>query len=161
TANYNKLLDDPNKPLLNRALSEIYEPGSVMKTIIAAAALEDGRSPSTPVQGGQFYQAPGTDHQIPNSTGVVCPDTITLVQALTVSCNTAFARLGVDLGAQKIIDRAKAFGFYNPDLSVGRLGGKGIEAGTPVAQSQLGDLYNRDSKGNITGENKPIIALSS
>jgi peptidoglycan glycosyltransferase len=161
TANYNKLLNDPDKPLLNRALSEIYEPGSVMKTIIAAAALEDGRSPSTPVQGGQFYQAPGTDHQIPNSTGVVCPDTITLIQALTVSCNTAFARLGVDLGAQKIIDRAKLFGFYQSDLAVGRLGGKGIEAGTPVAQSVLGELYNKDGKGNVTGENKPIIALSS
>lgn len=161
TANYNKLNEDPDKPLLNRALSENFFPGSVMKTIIAAAALEDGRSPSTPIQGGQFYQAPGTSHQIPNSTGVVCPETITLIQALTVSCNTAFARLGVDLGAQKVTDRAKAFGFYQPDLAVGRLGGKGIELGTPVAESTLGDLYNRDSKGNITGENKPVIALAS
>ena len=43
-AAYKKLLEDPEKPLLNRALTEINEPGSVFKVITAAAGMEDGES---------------------------------------------------------------------------------------------------------------------
>lgn len=151
-AAYKKLLEDPDKPLLNRALTEINEPGSVMKVVIAAAGMEDGRVPSTVLDGGATYQAPGTTHKIPNSSGVVCPEKITLIQALTVSCNTAFARLGVDLGVKKVTDTATKFGFYDQNLTVGRLDGKGV----PVAEGVLGQLLT--SSG---GEDKPTLALSS
>jgi peptidoglycan glycosyltransferase len=151
-AAYQALLENPEKPLLNRALAEINEPGSVMKVLVAAAALEEGRQPGTEVQGGATYQAPGTTHKIPNSTGVVCPEAITLIRALTVSCNTAFARLGVDMGSKKINDVATRFGFYDQGLTVGRLG----ERGVPVAQSVLGQLLT--SSG---GDDQPTIALSS
>lgn len=39
---YNKLISDPDKPFLNRAISGAYPSGSTIKPIIAAAALEDG-----------------------------------------------------------------------------------------------------------------------
>ena len=43
---------------------------------------------------------------------MVCPEQITLADALRVSCNTAFARLGVDqLGADNVKQAAQAFGF--------------------------------------------------
>jgi peptidoglycan glycosyltransferase len=152
-AAYGQLLADPEKPLNNRALSETFEPGSVMKVIIASAGIEGlSLSPDSALQGGATYQAPGTTHKIPNSTGVVCPDSISLKQALTVSCNTAFAKLGVDLGVQRVTDAATKFGFYQRDLSVGRLDGQGVK----VAEGVLGNL--RTDSG---GEDKPALALSS
>ncbi|MFC1737523.1 penicillin-binding transpeptidase domain-containing protein [Planctomycetota bacterium] len=40
--NYNKLISDPNKPLINRAIYELYPPGSVVKPLILIAGLESG-----------------------------------------------------------------------------------------------------------------------
>lgn len=155
-AAYNALLADPEKPLANRALSETYEPGSVMKVLIAAGVIEGlGLHPDSAVQGGATYQAPGTTHKIPNSTGVVCPDSISLQDALRVSCNTAFAKLAVDLGSQRVTDTTTKFGFYQQDLSVGRLDGKNGAQGTPVAQGVLGNL-----KTSSGGDDKPAIALT-
>ncbi len=41
-AQWQILLDDPNRPLADRATREIYPPGSTFKTIVAAAAVEGG-----------------------------------------------------------------------------------------------------------------------
>jgi len=153
---YQALLDNPDKPLNNRATSEINLPGSVMKVVVSAAALENGATLDTQLVGGSGYQAPGTTHVIHNAPGVNCPDSITLFQALTVSCNTAFARLGVELGSKKLTDTATRFGFYQSQLTVGRLDGKGIAAGPPVAEGVLGKLTT--SSG---GDDKPTIAQSS
>jgi peptidoglycan glycosyltransferase len=107
-----KLQNDPNKPLLDRAIEDRYPPGSTFKVIVATAALEAGLTPQTMLQGGDSYQPPGTSQVIHNSPGVVCPDQISLADALRVSCNTAFARLGVEkLGADKIKQAAQSYGF--------------------------------------------------
>ncbi|HZM78462.1 MAG TPA: penicillin-binding transpeptidase domain-containing protein [Candidatus Limnocylindrales bacterium] len=153
---YKALLENPDKPLNNRATSEIYLPGSVMKIVVSAAALESGIATDAVLDGGPSYQAPGTTHVIHNAAGVNCPESISLMQALIVSCNTAFAKLGVDLGAKKLTDTATRFGFYQKGLTVGRLSGKGIEAGQPVAEGLLGKLTT--SSG---GDDKPTIAQSS
>jgi penicillin-binding protein A len=105
---------DAGKPLRNRAFSERYPPGSTMKVIISAGALENGDNPETVLTAGQTYQPPQTStFQIKNASPNTCPDpTITLKQALTVSCNTAFARYGVErLGLDKVRDLTKRFGF--------------------------------------------------
>ncbi|GAA1801952.1 penicillin-binding protein 2 [Planosporangium flavigriseum] len=102
----------PNKPLLNRAFSETYPPGSTFKVIDSAAALVNGEQPDSVLQGGTGYTAPGTTHVIPNAPGVVCPEQITLKDALRVSCNTAFSRLAAEgLGGDAIKKMAQAFGF--------------------------------------------------
>jgi penicillin-binding protein A len=114
-ANYNTLNKDPNKPLLNRATSEVYPPGSTFKIITSAAAMsaDSGLTPDSVVQGGEFYQPPETStFRIKNSHEGICPDNITMKQALTVSCNTVFARIGVErVGADKLKSMAQAFGF--------------------------------------------------
>jgi peptidoglycan glycosyltransferase len=103
---------DPGKPLLNRAFSELYPPGSTFKVIDSAAALVNGMQPETALQGGTGYTAPGTTHTILNAPGVVCPDQISLKEALRVSCNTAFARLAAEqVGGDNIKKMAQAFGF--------------------------------------------------
>lgn len=49
---YTKLIQDPNKPLFNRAISGEYPPGSTIKPAIAAAALSEGTiTPSTIING--------------------------------------------------------------------------------------------------------------
>jgi peptidoglycan glycosyltransferase len=116
-AAFDKLDKDKNKPLLNRAVSETFPPGSTFKVIVAAAALANGASPNTVLTGGNSYTAPGTTTPIRNAPGVVCPTDITLQNALRVSCNTAFARYGVEqLGAEKLKEAAQAFGFESVPL---------------------------------------------
>ena len=111
---YNRLNTDPNRPLANRALSETFPPGSTFKVVTAAAAMTNGGlTGSSVIGGGEFYQPPlSGDFRIKNARTGICPDQITLKQALTVSCNTAFARLGVEqVGADKLKEMARAFGF--------------------------------------------------
>ncbi len=116
-AAFDKLEKDPAKPLLNRALSETFPPGSTFKVIVAAGALQNGANTNTVLTGGSSYTAPDTTTPINNSPGVNCPSEITLLNALRISCNTAFARYGVEqLGADKLKQTAQAFGFESAPL---------------------------------------------
>jgi len=116
-AAFKKLDKDQALPLHNRAVSERFAPGSTFKVITSTALLLDGATPATVLKGGTGYQAPDTTHVIRNSPGVVCPDQIPLLDALRVSCNTAFARAGVEqLGADKVRAAAEAFGFETSPL---------------------------------------------
>jgi penicillin-binding protein A len=116
-AAFDKLDKDSNKPLLNRAISETFPPGSTFKVVVAAAAINAGLNPDTQIVGGSSYTAPDTTTPINNAPGVVCPTDITLKNALRVSCNTAFARLGVErLGSDAVKQAAQAFGFETTPL---------------------------------------------
>ncbi len=109
-ANWDSLLNAPDEPLKNRAVREIFPPGSTFKLVTAAAALESGYTPSTTVDSPTSYRLPGSSHSVGNSTN--CGGTeITLEQALATSCNTSFAKLGVELGQDKLRSMAQAFGF--------------------------------------------------
>jgi peptidoglycan glycosyltransferase len=116
-AAYDALEADPSKPLQNRALSETFPPGSTYKVVVAAAGLVNGLTPDTVLTGGESYTAPDTTVPIRNAPGVVCPNQIRLQDALRVSCNTAFARYGVEgLGADKLKAMSQEFGFESKPL---------------------------------------------
>jgi penicillin-binding protein A len=152
TAAYNQLNKEADKPLLNRALSETYPPGSTFKVIDSAAALQNGVTPETSGPGGSSYLAPQAGEPIRNAPGVNCPGTLTLKTALTISCNTFFSRLCVDkLNADIVKSTAHAFGFEDDKLSVGQLG----EDGLPVAASHTGDIQRPD------GQQDPAILAQS
>lgn len=56
-----------NSPLINRATSQLYPPGSTFKTIVASAALETGEyQTDTKIPAGSSYTLPGTATQLPN-----------------------------------------------------------------------------------------------
>ncbi len=111
-AAWDELRTDPNRPLLDRATRELYPPGSVFKLVVAAAALEDGIPPDTAFPDEAEFQA-SVGQPIRNFSRSVCADgsTISFARALEVSCNTVFARLGVQLGQDVIRAQAQAFGF--------------------------------------------------
>jgi len=108
---------DPTRPLLDRVTRGTFAPGSVFKLIVAAAALEQGLEPSTSFEDTASYTPPQTRVAIENYTPGPCGDgqAITLADALRVSCNTVFARLAVDLGADRLAAVAEGFGF-NRDI---------------------------------------------
>ncbi|MEU0248934.1 penicillin-binding protein 2 [Streptomyces sp. NPDC006235] len=104
--------NNPDDPMLNRALRETYPPGSTFKVLTAAAALEDGlyteadQKTKTPLP----WTMPGTTTQLKNEGNIPCKDA-TLRVALQYSCNTVFGKIGSDLGNEKMLEAAKKFGF--------------------------------------------------
>jgi penicillin-binding protein A len=101
--------------LLNRATQGLYPPGSTFKTVTAAAALDSGTvTPDSP-----FYD-PGycTEYgqKVRNAGNPEAPETfghVNFQQAYQHSINAVFCNVGMKLGAAKVIDKAKDFGFYS------------------------------------------------
>lgn len=113
TGAYDTLSTDPNQPLLNRAAQQTYPPGSTFKIVTAAAALSTGRwTPDSVVPAPDRLPLPQSTVSLPNFGGERCGDgqTDTLIHALTISCNTAFGQLGIDVGADTLRRQAEAFG---------------------------------------------------
>lgn len=113
-AAWEQLNADADKPMSNRAASELYPPGSVFKVVTAAAALElGGLTPDSGLENATEYTPPQTSVSIPNFGGGTClgnKQPITLAESLQVSCNTTFARLGNELGADGLVEMAERFG---------------------------------------------------
>ena len=107
-AAYRRYNADPNNPLLNRVFDVTYPPGSVFKVVVASAALKNGRTPQTRIPAVNSLTLPQTSTRLRNFGGEQCADgkTDTLDHALTISCNTAFAQLGMDLGTDTIKQQA-------------------------------------------------------
>jgi len=109
-----RLLKDPDKPLLSRAVQELFPPGSTFKLVTAAAALENGMKPDTKFPNPPALKLPQTTHELHNFGGEHClggTAELTLVQALQVSCNVVFGEIGLRLGADKLVGQARKFGF--------------------------------------------------
>ncbi|MFE9937560.1 peptidoglycan D,D-transpeptidase FtsI family protein [Streptomyces hirsutus] len=104
--------ENPADPTLNRALREVYPPGSTFKVLTAAAALEEGlyKSADEKTDTPLPWTMPGTTTDLPNDGDLPCEDA-SLREALRVSCNTVFGKIGADLGNDKMLEYAKKFGF--------------------------------------------------
>ncbi|MFP5254419.1 MAG: peptidoglycan D,D-transpeptidase FtsI family protein [Acidimicrobiia bacterium] len=112
------LLDaDENKPRLFRAYQDRFFPGSTFKVVTAAAGISSGTvtrdEPVYPPSNG--YVAPGTNRPLRNFGGGTCGGA--LFDILRVSCNTAFAEMGVQTGPEAMIATAEGFGF-NKDVPI-------------------------------------------
>ena len=92
----------------NRALTDTYEPGSTMKTVIAAAALEEKvMTPGSMIYGenGQLSIANTVIHDHEKSGWM------TFAQMIQKSSNIGAAKVGMALGEWRVFDYLKEFGF--------------------------------------------------
>lgn len=115
-AAWQRLRDDPDSPMLNRAISETYPPGSTFKVVTTAAALAHGASEDTRLTGQAEIQLPNSTATLENYGGSACGSggTVTLREAFARSCNTSFVELGVDTGADALRSTALGFGIGAP-----------------------------------------------
>lgn len=99
-----------NEMWRNKAVSEVYEPGSVFKVVTASAALDSGSA------------SLGTTHTCVGSETVLdtkfrCAETsghgtLNFAAAINYSCNPYYISLGLNMGAQTFCSYLQAFGFY-------------------------------------------------
>ena len=110
-----------SEPLLNRSIQTTLPPGSTFKIVTAAAALESGNYANSDslVPGGPTYQLPLTSGEsgVVDNEGRACgTDRIPFHQAMEQSCNTTFAQLADELGADAMHQQAEAFGWNSTYL---------------------------------------------
>ena len=117
--NYERLRKNPGDPLLNRSIQQVYPPGSLFKVVVSAAALSSGEyDPDSTIPGPAVLDLPDTSATIGNYFDGPClGGSVTLTEALAISCNTAFARIGLDLGDDELREQAERFGF-NEQLDI-------------------------------------------
>jgi penicillin-binding protein A len=148
TAARAQLLDDPNRPMDNRASGALYPPGSTFKLITAATALAQGQlTPDSQIPGPASIQLAQSTKRLANDTNAPCGpgDSSTLTQALTQSCNTSFALLGQSVGADALRKQAEAFGFNSDQLRIPlRTARSNFPAAPDTAQTQLSSIGQFD-----------------
>jgi peptidoglycan glycosyltransferase len=126
-------------PLVNRATAGLYQPGSTFKLVTASAALDSGAftpdstffDPGYCTEFGKPVYNFGLEQGGPERFG-----NVTLSQGLQHSINSVFCNVGKKLGARKILEYAKRYGFYStPPLE------------TPPDERRTSGLYNCDKHG--------------
>ncbi|MCW2655463.1 MAG: penicillin-binding protein [Mycobacterium sp.] len=112
TKAWEQLRDNPDNPMLNRAISETYPPGSTFKVITTAAALQAGANETDQLTAAPTIKLPDSTATLENFGGSPCGagPTASLREAFARSCNTAFVQLGIKTGAAALHSTAQAFG---------------------------------------------------
>lgn len=111
------VLSDPGRPLINRAAQGVYPAGSIFKIITISAALNSGQyTPNTMYNSTGIWSRLG-DEYAKTDWRAGGHGTISLKQALIVSCNSCFYDVGYNLDGQDnnlLPDTAKSFGLGQP-----------------------------------------------
>ena len=104
-AYYHALAGYDHKPLLDKALSATYPPGSTFKTLIAMACLEHGYDPKIVHVCNKYWPWGGRVWKCDEAHGAV-----NMAQAITCSCDIYFYQAALSIGPDRIADVARRFG---------------------------------------------------
>ena len=108
---FSQLSESKAGPLRNRATQDPFTPGSTMKVVTAAAALDSGEfETSTTLNANSGIDISG--FPLANSGGQDF-GTIDMTTALTNSVNTYWAQVGEQLGEETMVEYMERFGFYS------------------------------------------------
>jgi len=123
----NRYLNDPAQPLLNRAINQTFPPGSTFKVVTSSTAFSTGKyDPQTRVYAPTNLKLPGTTKELINFDNLPCDNgsnptgngKVPFIYAFTVSCNTVFGNLGMQLGDNAIRQQAVKFGMNDANLRI-------------------------------------------
>ncbi|HNW59318.1 MAG TPA: penicillin-binding protein 2 [bacterium] len=136
-ADWQRLLNDPGKPLYDRVIQSAYPPGSTFKMVAATAALEEHKAtPETtfPCTGGVTY----------GDRTFLCHGgkghgTLAMLDAIKVSCNSYFYRLSMRLSVDEWAAAARHYGF-------------GARTGIDLPAEEPGILPDRDYLDRVFGK---------
>ena len=107
---YASLVNDPEKPLYNRAIQGTYSPGSTFKMLTALAGLENGFTESSKFQSCRGYYTYGREYDCwTRDTGG--HGSLDMVDAITQSCNVYYYQLARKLGLEKWYPICEKLGF--------------------------------------------------
>jgi penicillin-binding protein A len=137
---FKTLSRDESAPLVNRPTQSTYQPGSTMKVVTAAAALDSGEfTPESTLSGQTGIEIDGVP--LENAGGETFGD-IDMDFALTHSVNTYWAQVGEQLGNDTMFEYMNRFGFDQdpqldyPDIQMAPSGvyseGKLLDAGDAI-----------------------------
>lgn len=127
---YQRLLEDPDRPLVNRATQGIYPPASTVKPFISIAALEEGviTRESSRFDPG-WWQLPGSNKRYWNCKRQRHGQ-INLLRSLEASSDTFFYQVAYDLGIDRLAAWMQRFGY-------------GESSGIDLAEEQTGLMPTR------------------
>jgi penicillin-binding protein 2 len=109
--NWKLLNESLDKPLINRPLRGVYPPGSTFKPFAALAGLENGkRKPPFSINDAGYFMLPRSSHRYrdwkPGGHG-----NVDMRRAITISCDTFFYGLAMELGIERLSNFVRHFGF--------------------------------------------------
>ncbi len=105
---WNQLCNDPNKPMLNRAVAGTYPPGSIFKPLVGLAAAM-----ASPESVHQIYDSPSAFHvgnHIFHDWNRTGHGKLNMREALKRSANVYFFKTALQCGWKPIITQAHAIG---------------------------------------------------
>jgi penicillin-binding protein 2 len=146
-ASWQALNEDPDKPLLNRALRGAYPPGSTYKPFVALAALDSGfRRPQDSIVDPGYFQL--GEHRFrdsrPGGHG-----TVDLFKSIVVSSDTYYYKLAYDMGVDRLHRLLTPWGF-------GQRSGIDLEHETPGILPSSEWKYRRYGKRWLPGETPSV-----
>jgi len=104
-ADYDLLHGYDRNPLLDKALTATFAPGSTFKTMVALAALENGYDPKTVHVCGRHWSFGGHTFSCDSTHGA-----LDLHEAIVTSCDIYFYQCALSVGPDKIAEVARTFG---------------------------------------------------
>ena len=108
-ADYNRLVTDPDRPLLNRAIAGQYAPGSTFKMVTATAGLQEGKITAQTVLACPSYMSYGG--WVYHNWASYNLGYMNVAKALAMSCDTFFYQVAAMVGDVTLARYARAFGF--------------------------------------------------